>query len=130
MPRTQIELDQFRDEIERQIALNHTQPEILNWLARQGAIISRNTLSSRVNAWATDRSRTASSDATLVSAVDTAFHTSQHSDQTIANNLNTAGLATTQRQIKRIRLANGWRRRANNDDQLAEMRAETFALTK
>jgi hypothetical protein len=49
MPRTQIELDQFRDEIKRRIALKHTQPEILNWLARQGAIISRNTLSSRVN---------------------------------------------------------------------------------
>jgi hypothetical protein len=130
MPRTQIELDQFRDEIERQIALNHTQPEILNWLARQGAIISRNTLSSRVNAWATDRSRTASSDATLVSAVDTAFHTSQHSNQTIANNPNTAGLATTQRQIKRIRLANSWRRRANNNNQLAKIRAEIFTLTK
>jgi hypothetical protein len=66
----------------------------------------------------------------LVSAVDTAFHASQHDDQMIANNLGAAGLATTQRQVKRVRLANGWRRRANNDDQLAEMRAETFALTK
>ena len=84
MPRSQIELDEFRDEIDRRIALKHTQPEILNWLARQGAIISRNTLSTRVNAWATDRSKTPSSDAKLVSAVDTAFHTSQHSDQTIA----------------------------------------------
>jgi hypothetical protein len=130
MPRTQIELDQFRGEIERRIASKHTQPEILNWLARKGAIISRNTLSSRVNAWATDRNRTASSDTTLVSAVDAAFHTSQHNDQTIANTLSATGLATTQRQVKRIRLANGWRRRANNDDQLAEMRAQTFALTK
>src|SRR6266516_1896513 len=120
----------FTGEIERRIALKHTQPQILDWLAQQGATISRNTLSTRVNAWATDHSRTASSDATLVSAVDTAFHTSQHSDQTIANNLSTAGLATTQRQVKRVRLANGWRRRANNDDQLAEMRAETFALVK
>jgi hypothetical protein len=91
MPRSQIELDQFRDEIERRIALKHTQPEILNWLAQQGAIISRNTLSTRVNAWATDRSKTASSDAKLVSEVDTAFHTSEHSDETIANNLNAAG---------------------------------------
>jgi hypothetical protein len=66
----------------------------------------------------------------LVSAVDAAFHTSQHNDQTIANTLSATGLATTQRQVKRIRLANGWRRRANNDDQLAEMRAQTFALTK
>jgi len=30
MPRSQIELDEFRDEIERRIALKHTQPEILN----------------------------------------------------------------------------------------------------
>ena len=131
MPRTQIELDQYRDEIERRIALKHTQPQILNWLARNGAIISRNTLSTRVNAWATDRAnRTASSDALLVAAVDTAFHTSQHSDQTIANNLTATGLTTIYRQIKRVRLANRWRRRANNDNQLAEKRAETFALTK
>jgi hypothetical protein len=81
MPRSQIELDQFRDEIERRVVLKHTQPEILNWLARQGAIISRNTLSIRINTWAIDRAnRTASSDAILVSAVNTAFHTSQHSD--------------------------------------------------
>ena len=117
MPRTQIELDQYRDEIERRIALKHTQPQILNWLARNGAIISRNTLSTQVNIWATDRAnRTASSDALLVAAVDTAFHTSQHSDQTIANNLTATGLTIIYRQIKRVRLANRWRRRANNDN--------------
>ena len=66
MPRSQIEPDEPRDEIERRIALKHTQPETLNRLAQQGAIISRNTLSTRVNAWATDRSKTASSDARLV----------------------------------------------------------------
>jgi hypothetical protein len=76
MPRSQIKLGQFRDEIKRRVTLKHTQPEILNWLTREGVIISRNTLSSQVNTWATDRSKTASLDAILMSTVNTAFHIS------------------------------------------------------
>jgi hypothetical protein len=33
-----------------------------------------------------------------------------------------------QSQIKKARLAHNWRRRSNNDAQLANARAETFAL--
>jgi hypothetical protein len=49
MPRPRKNLDAFRDEIERQITNKHTQPQILRWLAGQGLIISRNTLSTQVN---------------------------------------------------------------------------------
>ena len=34
----------------------------------------------------------------------------------------------TQSQIKKVRLAHNWRRRSNHDAQLANARAETFAL--
>jgi hypothetical protein len=64
----------------------------------------------------------------MVSAVETDFHTSHHNDETIARNITTQGIPTTQSQVKKVRLAHGWRRRANNDDQLATTRAETFTL--
>jgi len=131
MPRPRINLDEFRDEIERQIANRHTQPQILKWLAGQGIIVSRNTLSTQCNSWeASRRTKTASSDPALVSAIDTAFHTTDHNDQMIADNITASGVTTTHTQVKKIRLAHGWRRRADNEEQLAEMRAETFALVK
>jgi hypothetical protein len=74
--------------------------------------------------------RTAGTNATLIEAVESAFHTTNHGDQTIADNITAQGIPTTRKQVEEIRLKNGWRRRANNEDQLAEMRAETFALTK
>jgi hypothetical protein len=41
-----------------------------------------------------------------------------------------SGLYTTRNQVEEIRLKNGWRRRANDKDLLAEIKAMTFALTK
>jgi hypothetical protein len=79
---------------------------------------------------ATRHTKTASSDTALVSAVDTAFHTTQHDDQAIADNITAQGLPTTHRQVKTIRLAHGWLRRADNDEQLAILRAETFSLVQ
>jgi hypothetical protein len=88
MPRPRKNLDAFRDEIERQIINKHTQPQILRWLAGQGLIISRNTLSTQVNAWNISRyTTTASSDTILIAAIDAAFHTTHYDDQTITSNL-------------------------------------------
>jgi hypothetical protein len=44
----------------------------------------------------------------------------------IADNITAQGISTTRNQVEEIRLKNGWRRRANNEEQLAEMRALTF----
>jgi hypothetical protein len=131
MPRPRIDLDAFRDEIERRIAQKHTHPQILSWLAGKGVIISKNTFSSRIVAWdASRRTRTAAQNPALVAAIDTAFHTTSHNDLTIAENITSQGIPTTRNQVEEIRLTHGWRRRANNDDQLAEARALTFSLIK
>jgi hypothetical protein len=117
MPRPRKDLDAFRDEIERRIASKHTHRQIRSWLAGEGLIVSKGTLQSRCIAWeATRRTRTAGTNATLIEAVEIAFHTTDHSDQTIADNITTTGLPTTRNQIKEIRLNHGWRRRADNDD--------------
>jgi hypothetical protein len=131
MPRPRKNLDEFRDEIECRIANNSTQDQILSWLARQGVTVSRNTLSSRCIAWETSRyTRTVPSDTDLISAIDTAFHTTCHSDQTIADNITAQEIPTTMNQVKDIRLVHGWRRRGNNPEQLAISRAETFSLVE
>jgi hypothetical protein len=131
MPRPRKNLDDFRDEIEQRIANKHTQVQILSWLASQGVSVSRNTLSSRCATWEASRhTRTAVSDIGLISKIDTAYHTTHHSDQTIADNISGSGTPTTRNQVKRIRLAHDWRRRGDNDDQLAASRAETFSLVK
>jgi hypothetical protein len=131
MPRPRVDLDTFRDEIERRIASNHTHKQIRSWLAGQGVIISKGTLQSRCVAWETTRrTTTAGTNTTLIEAVETAFHTTNYSDQTIADNITASGLYTTRNQVEEIRLKNGWRRRANDKDQLVKIKAVTFALTK
>jgi hypothetical protein len=88
MPRSAIDLEGFRDEIERRIALRHTHRQILSWLAGNGLIISKNALSSRVMAWnASRRTRTAANTPALVAAIDTAFHMTSYNDVTIAENI-------------------------------------------
>ena len=78
-------------------------------------------------AWdASRRTRTAAQNPALVAAIDTAFHTTSHNDLTIIENITSQGIPITRNQVEEIRLTHGWRRRANNDDQLAEARALTF----
>jgi hypothetical protein len=131
MPHPRADLNAFRDEIKRRIAQKHTHRQILNWLAGNGLIISKNTLSSRVMAWNTSRRiRTAGTNTTLIEAIKIAFHTTNHNDQTITDNITTQGIPTTRNQVERIRLKHSWQRRANNDDQLAEVKAHTFFLIR
>lgn len=131
MPRPRKNLDRFRDEIEHRIANRQTRDQILNWLASQRVIVSKTTLSSRCVAWAASRrTTTAASDVDLVSAIDLAYHATNHSDETIAQNITAQGILTTMNQVKEIRLAHGWRRRGNDEEQLAALRAETFSLVE
>jgi hypothetical protein len=131
MPRPRKNLDEFRDEIERRIANKHTHNKIRSWLASQGVIVSKNTFSSRCVAWESSRrTRIAASNPALVSAIDAAFHTTYHNDQTIADNIASQGITTTRNQVEEVRLAHGWRRRGGNDGQLAISRAETFSFVE
>jgi hypothetical protein len=122
MPHPRKDLQEFRKQIELRVANGQIHNEIRRWLAT-------NTLSTRCVAWeASRRSRTAASEPALVSAIETAFHTTQHDDEAIARNVTAQGIPTTRNQVKEIRLANNWRRRGNDDAQLANARSETFAL--
>lgn len=100
-------------------------------LSTRGISVSKNTLQWRLIAWEAGRqTRTSVNDHALISAIDAAFHATQHDDQTIAQNLTGQGIPTTQNQVKDIRWAHGWRRRAYDDEQSAQKRAETFALVE
>ena len=68
-------------------------------------------------AWETTRpTRTAGTNSKLIEAVESTFHITNHSDQTIADNITAQGIPTTRNQVEEICLKNGWRRRANNED--------------
>jgi hypothetical protein len=85
-------------------ASTHT-ARIRSSLAGEGLIVSKGTLQSRCVAWeATPRTRTAGTNTTLIEAMETAFHTTDHRDQTIADNIAATGLPTTHNQIKDINI--------------------------
>ena len=131
MPRPSINLDSYRPEIERQAAAGDSQNQIREWLLSQGISISKNIFSSRIVDWKASRSITTSStNPALIAAIEMAFHTTQHDDQTIAQSIISQGIPTTHRQVKAIRLAHNWHRRAYNKDQETQQRAETFALVE
>lgn len=110
MPFTSINLDQFRHEIEAQIATGKIHIQIRQWLTTKGITVSKNTLSRRIIAWgASCRTRTLVSNPTLVSEIEAAFHTTGHNDQTIAQNITDQGVSTTRSQVKEIFLAQGLR---------------------
>ncbi len=58
------------------------------------------------------------------------FHATQYDDKTIARDITSQDINTTSNQVKEIRLAHGWWRRAYDDEQLAKNKAETFALVR
>jgi hypothetical protein len=120
--------DAAASETIRPVQGRYTVPkDVCQWLAAKGVQISKNTLSTRVIEWQGKATNTASKDPTLVSAVSTAFHTTLHDDQTIADNITASGTSTTHRQVKRIRLAQGLRRRRDGNDQL---RTRSFGLVE
>jgi DNA-directed RNA polymerase specialized sigma54-like protein len=101
MPRPRVDLDPWRDEIERRIAQKHTHRQILGWLAGEGVVVSKNTFSSQMVAWdASRRTRTAGTNAMLIEAVEREFHTTNHSDQMIADNITAQGISTTRNQVE------------------------------
>jgi hypothetical protein len=114
MPPAPINLEPFRAQIELRIAAGQTHAKIREWLATEGIQIGRNAFSQRCVAWEASRhTRTPAIDPALVAAIDTAFHTSEHDDSTIARNVTAQGIPTTRNQVEEIRLAHGWLRRGS-----------------
>ena len=66
MPRPTIDLEPYRDEIERRILQDHyTHAEVLAWLKTQGINIVAKTLVRRCRDWGATR-RALTSDATII----------------------------------------------------------------
>lgn len=126
MPRTAVDIDRFREENEKRLLLNHhTQKEVVDWLQAEGVSITVPILKKRCKDCGFSR-RDASTDLTILNRVRDRFHTTTEDDSTIATTLSAEGSHISARQVKRLRLASGWRRRAANSEQMAEQLAETF----
>jgi hypothetical protein len=126
MPRPTVDLEEYRDGIELLFGQSHTQREILGWLAGQGMIISMPTLQRRIQSWgASTRTTTPSTDQILIDSIAHESHTTSANDQTIADRLCAQGIDTTRRQVKRVRLQQGWRRREDDPEQREATRQET-----
>lgn len=131
MPRLKINLEPYRHEIESQIESGNTQTEIREWLSTKGIHISKNAFSRQISRWKISRRTfTPAKNALLISAIKRAFHTTKYDDETIAQYISSQGIPTSQNQVKEIRLAQGWQRRGNDNNQLSEKRAQTFLLIK
>lgn len=129
MPVPSIKSDLFQKEIELQLAAGNTQSQVREWLSSRGISVSKNTLQRRIIAWDVGRqTKTSVDDPELLLAINIMFHATQHDDETITRDITSQGIHSTSNQVKEIRLAHGWRRRAYDDEQLAKNRAETFAL--
>lgn len=123
-----INIDAFRGELETRVSKHQTQNEILGWLRNdKGVVISRNTLSNRINIWKSSRySRTEDSNPLLLTAIKSKFKDTHNNDTEIATSISSQGLHTTKRQVKRLRLAHDMRFR-NRGGNVTEARNQTFA---
>src|SRR3954454_24473928 len=129
MPRPAVDFDEFREEIHRRIIRNETYQTILTWLTQQGLDISMRTFKRRVLAWGINpRVSTSTENPDLVEIVDDAHHSTFLGDEAIASAAISQGVATTARQVKRVRLAHGWRRQDTTAEQQGEQQAKTFAI--
>jgi hypothetical protein len=111
-PRTRT-IDDVQADVIQMKEAGHTHTEVLSWLQSEGLECSQATLEHRLRLWGVRRKATAnSSDTELVRRVHDLFHETLLSDSQIALRLaEEEGYEATARQIKKIRLDNGWQRR-------------------
>lgn len=76
------------------------------------------------------RTTTPNNNLAFILAIEAAFYTTQHNDETIAQNVTSQSIPTTCNQVKQIRLAHDWRQRAHDEVQLAEDQTKTFDLVE
>jgi hypothetical protein len=122
-----INLDLYRDEIEQRLLQSRqTHAEVLAWLETQGVTIAPRTLKRRCKEWGATRRATVS-DAAVIAQVEEQYFSTHKDDEAIASALETQGLYISARQVRDIRMTNGWLRRTADATQIAEQRTETFA---
>jgi hypothetical protein len=127
MPPATIDLEPYRDEIERRLLQNHQgHTEVLAWLETEGVTIAPRTLKRRCKDWGATR-RALTSNTAVIALVEELYFSTHKDDEAIASALHIQGLHTSARQVREIRIANGWLHRAGNTTQLAQQRTETFA---
>src|SRR5271154_6341218 len=123
-------IDDWELQIRELLAMQTTQGQILIWLSQQGVAVSERTLRRRLEAWQASRGTTVRSNDVrfeqLVEAVNHLFHHNPtYSDARIAQRLRGDGLHTTGRQVKTIRLKQGWYRHVDDVAAALGIQSET-----
>jgi hypothetical protein len=132
MPRPRVDIDRFRDEIERRVLVEKQRhKDIVIWLAEQGCKTTQQTLLRRCRDWGASRRRTVSSDdPALIAAIQEQFSSTFANDTKISNTLNARGIHTSPNQVNEIRHKHGLHRRTRDEADRAEARQETFNRVK
>jgi hypothetical protein len=132
MPRPRIDIDRFRDEIERRIMVEKQRhKDIIKWLAEQGCTTTKQTLLRRCRGWGASRRPTVSSDdPALIAAIQEQFSSTVDNDTKISNTLNVRGIRTSPNQVNEIRHKHGLHRRIRDEAHKAEAQHETFNRVK
>jgi hypothetical protein len=98
---------------------------VVDHLNRASVNVSIRTLRRRCQDW--QLSRQGALDQATIERISLEFHTTYHNDAEIAATLNTSlNVPISVWQVKRVRLAYNWRRRAANNEQRLDQQAETF----
>jgi hypothetical protein len=132
MPRPRIDIDRFRDEIERRVMVQKQRhKDIVKWLAEQGCSTTQQTLLRRCRDWGASRRPTVTSDdPALIAAIQEQFSSTFDNDTTISSTLNARGIHTSPNQVNEIRHKHGLHRRTRDEADRAEARRETFNRVK
>ena len=129
MVRPSVKLEPYKEEIWKRIfEQNQKSGEIIAWLHSQGQPCCPRTYLRTTTKWGfRRRTKLKKSEITpeFVTAVRREFVNTNKNDLAIAEDMIARGFPTSRNQIQRIRLDNGYIRRCNNKEQLAQQRRET-----
>jgi hypothetical protein len=118
MPRSAVDIDRFRPQIEKKLLVEHrTQKDVIDWLETREVFLTVGQLKQQCRNWGV--SRRGALDETI-EQIYRRFHTTIEDDATITKKLSSKRLSITARQIKDLRLQRHWRRQASNDTQIKE----------
>lgn len=123
MPRLRLELNEYRDEIYSRIFEDRdTLDDIVSYLRDEKEItITSRTIQRRCTEWGFVQ-RPRDTPPELIEAVRISFFGSHLTDSNITEDLQDLGFRVSTRQVQVVRLAQGWKRRANTLEELQEQR--------
>ena len=97
-----IDLEPYRDEIERRLLQNHQgHAEVLAWLETEGVTIAPRTLKRRCKDWGATR-RAFTSDAAIITQIKELYFSTHKDDEAIASALYIQGLHISAKQVREI----------------------------